>query len=210
MYLGFPLTSSSAQLTTFLDETLGSTRLIVHRLAFRRLSVQGRGLIANTLILSRVWHSLRVLAVHAYFLDKIRSISDQFINSKPFPKVSFDTCRHPRKEGGLAVLDPATQLHALQLRWLRPLAQPDAESNYNHSFALQALQYCLCSFSGNSSPVLPLAFAELRSPDVKAKGCCKLLFRVMDMLDFSVNWEALNTSLALEIPVSRIYLFTDF
>jgi hypothetical protein len=210
IYLGFPLTSSSAQLTTFLDETLGSTRLIVHRLAFRRLSVQGRGLIANMLILSRVWHSLRVLAVPAYFLDKIRSIVDQFINSKSFPKVSFDTCRRPRKEGGLAVLDPATQPHALQLRWLRPLAQPDTESNYNHSFALQALQYCLCSFSGSSSPVLPLVFAELRSPDVQAMGCCKLLFRVMVMLDFSVNWEALNTSLALEIPVSRIYLFTDF
>jgi hypothetical protein len=206
IYLGFPLTSSSAQLTTFLDEILGSTRLIVHCLAFWRLSVQGRGLIANTLILSRVWHSLRVLAVPAYFLDKIRSIVDQFINSKSFPKVSFDTCRRPRKEGGLAVLDPATQLHALQLCWLRPLAQPDTESNYNHSFALQALQYCLCSFSGSSSPVLSLAFVELRSPDVKAMGCCKLLFRVMDMLDFSVNWEALNISLVLEIPVSRIYL----
>ncbi|KAG0849065.1 hypothetical protein G6F17_011095 [Rhizopus arrhizus] len=175
IYLGFPLTSSSAQLTAFLDEMLGSTRLIVHRLAFRRLSVQGRGLIANTLILSRVWHSLHVLAVPAYFLDKIRSIVDQFINSKSFPKVSFDTCRRPRKEGGLTVLDPATQLHALH-------------------------------FSGSSSPVLPLAFAELRSPDVQAMGCCKLLFRVMDMLDFSVNWEALNISLVLEIPVSRIYL----
>ncbi|KAG0927245.1 hypothetical protein G6F57_015229 [Rhizopus arrhizus] len=189
IYLGFTLTSSSAQLTTFLDEMLGSTRLIVHRLASRRLSVQGRGLIANTLILSR-----------------IRSIVYQFITSKSFPKVSFDTCRRPRKEGGLAVLDPATQLHALQLRWLRPLVQPDAESNYNQSFALQALQYCLCSFSGSSSPVLPLAFAELCSPDVQAMGCCKLLFRVMDMLDFSVNWEALNISLVLEIPVSRIYL----
>ncbi|KAG0824468.1 hypothetical protein G6F18_010862 [Rhizopus arrhizus] len=144
IYLGFPLTSSSAQLTTVLDKTLGSTRLIVHRLAFRRLSIQGRGLIVNTLILSRV---------------------------------SFDTCRRPRKEGGLAVLDPATQPHAFQLRWLRPLAQPDTEPNYKHSFALQALQYCLCSFSGSSSPVLPLAFAELRSPDVQAMGCCKLLFR---------------------------------
>ncbi|KAG1278926.1 hypothetical protein G6F66_011976 [Rhizopus arrhizus] len=133
IYLGFPLTSSSAQLTTFLDEMLGSTRLIVHHLASRRLSVQGRGLIANTLILSRVWHSLRVLAVSAYFLDKIRSIVYQFITSKSFPKVSFDTCRRPRKEGGLAVLDPATQLHALQLRWLRPLVQPDAESNYSRS-----------------------------------------------------------------------------
>ncbi|KAG0931878.1 hypothetical protein G6F57_010736 [Rhizopus arrhizus] len=158
MYLGFPLTSSSAQLTTFLDETLGSTRLIV-------------------IVLPSGDSRLRVLAVHAYFLDKIRSIVGQFINSKSFPKVSFDTCRHPRKKDGLAVLDPATQLHALQLRWLRPLAQPDAESNYNHSFALQALQYCLCSFSGNSSPVLPLSFAELRSSDVQAMGCCKLLFR---------------------------------
>lgn len=76
IYLGFPLTSSPAQLATFLDELLGSTRLIAHCLASRRLSVQGRGLIANTLILSRIWHCLRVLAVPGYFLAKIRSIVD--------------------------------------------------------------------------------------------------------------------------------------
>ncbi|ORE12134.1 hypothetical protein BCV72DRAFT_192289, partial [Rhizopus microsporus var. microsporus] len=148
---------------------------------------------------------LRVLAVPAYFLTKLRSIVDQFINSKSFPKDSFDTCRRPRKESGLAILDLATQLHALQLRWLRPLVQPDTESNYSHFFALQALQYCLCSFSGSPSHILPLAIAKLRSPDVKATGCCKLLFRIIDMLDFSVNWEVLNISLILKIPVSRIY-----
>ncbi|ORE01176.1 hypothetical protein BCV72DRAFT_217808 [Rhizopus microsporus var. microsporus] len=191
-------------MVTFLDELLGSTRLIAHRLTLRRLSIQGRGL-ANTLILSRIWHCLRVLTVPAYFLAEIHSIIDQFINSKSFPKVSFDTCRCPRKEGGLAVLDPATQLHALQLRRLRSLVQPDAESNYNHSFALQALQYCLCSFSDSPSPILPLAFVELRSSDVKAMGCCKLLFQVVDMLDFSVNWEAVNISVVLETPASRIY-----
>ncbi|RCH95956.1 hypothetical protein CU097_013998 [Rhizopus azygosporus] len=44
------------------------------------------------------------------------TIVDQFINPKSFSKVSFDTCQRPRKEDGLAALDPATQLHALQLR----------------------------------------------------------------------------------------------
>ncbi|ORE05765.1 hypothetical protein BCV72DRAFT_330122, partial [Rhizopus microsporus var. microsporus] len=166
----------------------------------------GRGLIVNTLILSRIWHCLCVLTVPAYFLAKVRSIVDQFINFRSFPKVSFDTSRRLRKEGDLADLDPATQLHALQLRWLRSLIQLDTESNYNHSFALQTLQYCLCSFSGSPSPILPLAFAELRSPDVKAMGCCKLLFQVVDMLGFSVNWEALNISVILEIPVLWIYL----
>ncbi|PHZ09993.1 uncharacterized protein RHIMIDRAFT_261434 [Rhizopus microsporus ATCC 52813] len=192
-------------MVTFLDKLLGSTQLIAHRLALRKLSVQGRVLITNTLILSRIWHCLRVLTVPAYFLAKIRSIVDQFINFRSFPKVGFDVCRCPRKEGGLTVLDPATQLHALQLHWLRPLVQPDTESNYNHSFALQTLQYCLCSFSGSPSSIPPLSFAELRLPDVKAMGCCKLLFQVVDMLNFSVNWEALNISMVIEIPVSRIY-----
>ncbi|ORE04968.1 hypothetical protein BCV72DRAFT_182495, partial [Rhizopus microsporus var. microsporus] len=85
----YPLTSSSTQMMTFLDELLGSTRLIAHRLASRGLSVQGRGLIANTLILSRIWHCLRILTVPAYFLAKIRAIVDQFINFRSFPKVSF-------------------------------------------------------------------------------------------------------------------------
>ncbi|ORE10038.1 hypothetical protein BCV72DRAFT_189348, partial [Rhizopus microsporus var. microsporus] len=89
IYLGYPLTSSSTQMMTFLDELLGSTRLIAHRLASRGLSVQGRGLIANTLILSRIWHCLRILTVPAYFLAKIRAIVDQFINFRSFPKASF-------------------------------------------------------------------------------------------------------------------------
>ncbi|CEG77980.1 hypothetical protein RMATCC62417_12649 [Rhizopus microsporus] len=71
IYLGFPLTSYSTQMATFLDELLGSTQLIAHRLASRRLLVQGRGLIANTLILSRIWHCLRALVVPAYFLTKL-------------------------------------------------------------------------------------------------------------------------------------------
>ncbi|CAO3668583.1 unnamed protein product [Rhizopus microsporus] len=182
IYLGFPLTSSSTQLSTFLDELLSSTRLTAHRLASRRLSIQERGLIAITLILNRIWHCLCVLVV------------------------SFDTCQRYRKEGGLAVLDPDTQLHALQLCWLRSLVQPDTESNYKYSFTLQVLQHCLYSFFGSPSPILPLAFAELRSPDVKPMGCCRLLFQVINMLDFSVNWETLSILLALEIPISRIYL----
>ncbi|RCI01389.1 hypothetical protein CU097_014571 [Rhizopus azygosporus] len=167
IYLGFPLTSSSTQLSTFLDELLSSTRLTAHRLASRRLSIQERGLIAITLILNRIWHCLCVLVVPACFLAKIRSIIGHFINFKSFPKVSFDTCQRYRKEGGLAVLDPDTQLHALQLCWLRSLVQPDTESNYKYSFTLQVLQHCLYSFFGSPSPILPLAFAELRSPDVK-------------------------------------------
>ena len=206
IYLGFPLTSSSTQLSTFLDELLSSTRLTAHRLASRRLSIQERGLIAITLILNRIWHCLCVLVVPACFLAKIRSIIGHFINFKSFPKVSFDTCQRYRKEGGLAVLDPDTQLHALQLCWLRSLVQPDTESNYKYSFTLQVLQHCLYSFFGSPSPILPLAFAELRSPDVKPMGCCRLLFQVINMLDFSVNWETLSILLALEIPISRIYL----
>ncbi|KAG0752508.1 hypothetical protein G6F16_013150 [Rhizopus arrhizus] len=118
IYLGFPLTSSKAQMKNFLDDLLHSIQQQADYLSQRNLSVLGRGVVANSLILSRIWHSLRVLAPTNAFLSKIRSVVIQFLSQRTFPAVSFKSCQRPRKEGGLAVLDPTTQHAALQLRWL--------------------------------------------------------------------------------------------
>ncbi|KAI9265822.1 hypothetical protein EDC94DRAFT_604191 [Helicostylum pulchrum] len=52
---------------------------LVFFLKKRHLSVRGSGLVANTILLSRVWHILRVVLVPPKWIKDIRSIVSQFV-----------------------------------------------------------------------------------------------------------------------------------
>ncbi|KAG1173261.1 hypothetical protein G6F46_007150 [Rhizopus delemar] len=80
----------------------------------------GRITILNFLILSRLWHVLRVLFVPQSFLKRIQS-ETSFVNIQQFLKISFPSLCTPCSFGGLHVFGPATQQGVLQLRWLPPL-----------------------------------------------------------------------------------------
>lgn len=163
----------------------------------------GKGLVINSLLLSRVWHCLPTISVPVSFLQTLRSIVICFLSQHSFPFVSHVVCQRPRKEGGLAVLNLGPQLCTLQLRWLRPLLIPPASPVDDDSFALPTLCYCLCSFSNTADPIMPLVFEDLWTLDVKALGFCWLLFRMIDKMDYSVNWDKLNLSVVLELPLSK-------
>lgn len=62
-YLGYPLYSSPHQLSNFLDNIKLEITRMVHILQERHLSVRGLSLIANSLLLSQLWHILRVVPV---------------------------------------------------------------------------------------------------------------------------------------------------
>ncbi|KAI9265069.1 hypothetical protein BDA99DRAFT_423288, partial [Phascolomyces articulosus] len=68
-------------------------------------SIQGRGLIANSLLLSKIWHCIRILPITKTYMRQLRSIVYKFVIQKAFPPFSFATCARFLKEGGLAVLD---------------------------------------------------------------------------------------------------------
>lgn len=92
-------------------------------------TIQGIALVANTLILSLLWHSLRILYFPHYFFAKVRSMVIKFISGGSFPVVSFDTSQRPRKEGDLFILSPCTQHSVLQLRWIKTLIVPETSDS---------------------------------------------------------------------------------
>ncbi|KAG1135452.1 hypothetical protein G6F38_012791 [Rhizopus arrhizus] len=159
-YLRYPLTSSAQQLSSYLDSLIVKIEKHATILSQRRLSILGRSMIANSLLLSRVWHSIRVLSPPQNFFQRIRTVIISFLKQKNFPHVKFQDCQRPRKEGGIAIMDPSTQYSALQIRWLIPLILSSDLAPTPESFATSFMKYTLCALSFAPSQFLSLLFPE--------------------------------------------------
>ena len=157
-YLGYPLTGSAQQLTSYLDSLIVKIEKHATILSQRRLSILGRSMIANSLLLSRVWHSIRVLSPPQNFFQRIRTVI--FLKQKNFPHVKFQDCQRPRNEGGIAIMDLSTQHSALQIRWHIPLILSSDPAPTPESFDTSFMKYTLCALSFAPSPFLPLLFPE--------------------------------------------------
>ncbi|KAG1445622.1 hypothetical protein G6F46_012904 [Rhizopus delemar] len=191
-------------MSSYLDSLIVKLEKHATILSQRRLSILGRSMIANSLLLSRVWHNIRVLSPPQSFFQRLRTVIISFLKQKNFPFVKFQDCQRPRDEGGIAILDPSKQHSALQLRWLIPLLLPPDQATNPDSFATSLMKYTLCALSSAPSPVLPLLFPERRTTDLHKIGCFNSLFKTIDQMDFEINWTALNAGSAAEIPLSRI------
>jgi hypothetical protein len=141
--VGFPLHFSIAYLISLLSRLEISFQLHSHRL----LSFRGRVTILNSLILSRLWHILRILSVPKRFFLRLQSQISGFVMAKQTPRISFEKMCFPRNKGRLGVLNPPLQQSAVQLRWLLPLL---------HDFPCSPTSNFWNHRSLKSSVVLPL------------------------------------------------------
>ncbi|KAG1471611.1 hypothetical protein G6F56_002027 [Rhizopus delemar] len=103
-YLGYPLVSHNKQLQVFLDEI--KIKISYHCLLLkeRNLSIWGKSLVANSLLLSRLWHVLRVVLVPKTWIIEIKSIVRKYLLSfRPAP--SWNTLCLQDKFGGVNLVD---------------------------------------------------------------------------------------------------------
>ncbi|KAG1447100.1 hypothetical protein G6F56_009366 [Rhizopus delemar] len=214
VYLGFPLYSSITQRDSFLDKLLSKVSTACKTHSQRSLSVRGRATVVNTLILSTLWHVLRVTSTPLSFLDKICSCIAKFLTSGIFPRLSFDTMCQPREIGGLGVLDPSKQQRALQMGWLVPLLLPthlpsDPKRALRRSFVLPRIAHfvlshlCPDSTSTNEWDYrLLLLFSDLRgSLSGKAFLSLSLLSSAVDFLPREWSHVVVNSATMLSLPV---------
>ncbi|KAI9315770.1 hypothetical protein BX666DRAFT_2048970 [Dichotomocladium elegans] len=108
MYLGFPLCSSQAQLEFSEAQLLEFVRNGCQLHVRRNLSVRDRATVLNCLLLSRIWHVLRVTAFpKTSFMAKLQTICSTFLLHHMYPPVRFSILCRPRDTGGLGILDPS-------------------------------------------------------------------------------------------------------
>ncbi|KAI8088142.1 hypothetical protein BDF21DRAFT_323342, partial [Thamnidium elegans] len=55
----------------------------------RKFSIRGRATVLKSLVLSRLWHVLRLFSITKAQCNAIKSIISKFVNQSCFPKLSF-------------------------------------------------------------------------------------------------------------------------
>lgn len=172
----------------------------------RLLSISGKGLVDNSLLLKRSLHCLRTTVVPFRFYKHYNPISSVFCLTVLFLFVIHEVCQWLRKQGVTAVLNQSTQLCALQLCWLLSVLVPQTLSTDGGSFPLPVLHYCLCSYSNTVDLIMHLVFDNLQSPDVMTLGFFRPLFRTVDMLDYLIIWDELTLLWPWSYLFQRLFL----
>jgi hypothetical protein len=205
-YLGYPLLYSRNQGHSLLSNLVVSLSRSIHLHSQRQLSILGRATVMNTLILSKLWHILRLFPIPLRFMTQIRSIVIRFTSRHTFPAIGYAKLLKPKHEGGLGLLDPSLQQRALQLRFLRHLLQPPSSM----SPLMQPVVAFLVKHTQQRSHVVPLFFPATRRSLGKIGSLCHLLFHSLDSLPQSdapiidlppVDW--------LPLPLGPFLLYDD-
>ena len=194
-YLGYPLYSSKAQLNHFLDGVKVKVSRHANILRERHLSIRGAGLVANSLLLSKVWHLLRVVPVPDVWLKEIQQIVRKYL--LPFwPTPSWSTLCLRRKHGGVGVVDIHEQSLALQLVYIQRLISGGGASGDGGSgvdFLSPWVYYAFQVYTGHQSvlPILmfPAAYKCRFAAIPTLARLCKLLCR-LPVLTLSSSWSA--------------------
>lgn len=121
-YLGYPLYSRSEQLHNHLDTVLQKLQSNLNRYKTRNLSIKGRSMVINSLILSRIWHLLRVTIVPDDFIKKVENLTRNYIYPfHPYPSLYFGS--EDKLKGGLGLINIKDQYLALHNVYLHKLIQ---------------------------------------------------------------------------------------
>ncbi|KAG2224705.1 hypothetical protein INT45_009020 [Circinella minor] len=222
-YLGYPLYHSQAQLDGFLESLYNKIKHHVDFLQQRRLSVLGKSIIANSLLLSRLWHVLRVCIVPTSWLKKCNSLVRQYVlDFFPYPRWSHVNAS--KSHGGLAIVDLHDQYAALHHKYIQHLFITPT-TQHPASYITLLLQQLFNIYTGQPSPYAILftipSFQRLCSPLPHLVHLIKLIPRlpifslptttplaaIMDLpLCTVITQTSDNTNL---LPTSPRYLVSD-
>ncbi|KAK4519845.1 Meiotic nuclear division protein 1 [Mucor velutinosus] len=147
----------------------------------RQLSLLGRVTIVNSLILSKVWYSLRMLKPTKRFVENSR--------------------------GGLAVLNPSLQQLILQKRWLNYLVEPQKYPTFLRPFMLYHVSLLPAS---SEFPCLVIVDAEYRKSSLihKDLSIWHFIFVMYDYFGFSELQQVdfLPVQTILQLPLHKLLI----
>jgi hypothetical protein len=137
IYLGYPVPICQAHINKYLDDLLSKIQRSINIHSQRTLSVLGKAVIVNSLILSRLWHMLWVLSPPESWLKKVVNIIKLFIlPNKPAPP--WHLFCSPKDQGGLGIIDPGTQAITFQLRHVQNMLSD--KPSFGRQVMLSAVQ----------------------------------------------------------------------
>ncbi|GAN07262.1 hypothetical protein MAM1_0154c06757 [Mucor ambiguus] len=204
-YLGLYFAYSHAQRVQTEEMLLNSVKTQCRIYGQRQLSILGRVTIVNSLILSKVWYSLRMLRPTKRFLEKVKSCVYQFVWQKKCPLIRKDLIFLPKSRGGLAVLNPSLQQLILQKRWLNYIINPGKYP----SFLLPFMLYHLSLLPASSDfPYMAFLDAEYRRSPMLYKDLSiwHSIFALYDYFEFPdiQQVKVIPLQTVLQLPLHKL------
>ncbi|OAD00092.1 hypothetical protein MUCCIDRAFT_113545 [Mucor lusitanicus CBS 277.49] len=175
----------------------------------RNVSFYGKANIANTLILSKLWHVIRVVSIPQEDLKKITSTIYQFVMSGLFPPLKGTSFFLPRDQGGLGLIDIGAQQKALQFRYLRVLLADNRGPL--PEFTYQLLTHALRLTNDAVHHALPLLFPSARYKNT-LNGLHPFLpmFNALDTCSHHRDWTSRPTvSTLMSLPLLAVFNHFD-
>lgn len=118
--LGYPIYSSLRQLKGFFDELLTKIVEHVHILKGRHLSIAGKGLITNTLLISKLWHVLRVIPASSTWIKKVKLCVTTY-NMPFWPRSAWITMCRSEGCDGHGIIDIQQQPFLLHMTYVQQI-----------------------------------------------------------------------------------------
>lgn len=198
-YLGYPLYSTNKQLLAYLDNIKLKISRHANILSSRGLSVRGASLVANSLLMSKLWHILRVVPVPESWLTEIRAIVLKFVC--PFwPRPSWSTLCRKKKYGGLGLVDLHSQRYALHMIYIQRMMRDTSPLDFVTPFIQKCLQVYTGQVSLLSWLVAVSRYKPLLSGLPNMAHLCVLL-RKLPRLTFDPSW---NGYWFIDLPLGSV------
>ncbi|KAK4517759.1 uncharacterized protein ATC70_001103 [Mucor velutinosus] len=208
-YLGYPIYYTKQQRDCFIADLTAKIKVQVEFLNPRKISMYGKANVANTIILSKLWHVLRLTPLPKATINKLNSIIYQYIVDEKRLQIKKDVYYLPKDQGGLDLLHVGVQQQTLQMRYITALL-------YHDQFkTIPRYLYQLMSHTLQMETNLPhidtiLKFKKARSYKNNLKdGAMKLIIETMNSLltncrpDFTDT--PINVNACLTLPLTTIY-----
>ena len=150
VYLGYPIALTRTQRDSFFNNIHKKIKHHINLQHGRQLSVLGRSIIANSLLLSRLWHVIAVHPPMRQWTKKVQGSIRKF--TVPFfPSPSWNHLCLRRSQGGLGLVDIDSQTVAFQLRAVQRICSD------NTSFMISFFKDLLRSATDSEFPLAPFA-----------------------------------------------------
>ena len=142
--LGYDLLRSPEGVSENWTALFDEMKAVANTLSTRSCALQGRALLVNSLVLSKLWYKGRLSSPSGNLLRHIREMAWEAVwAGSTALKPSYKVGKRPSRLGGVSFLDPAVQLTALQAMWMaRYLTARPRPSWY------KALDWVWSSFNG--------------------------------------------------------------
>jgi len=188
IYLGFPIALTPRQRNHFFNSIHLKIKKHISLLGGRQLSVLGRGTIANSLLLSRLWHAMTVHSPSQAWTKQVQSTIRKYVVPF-FPAPSWDHLCLRRSQGGLGLVDIKSQSLALQLRAVQRICSTAT------SFMATYFKDLLSKASQSEHPLAAFADPELylerRQRFLECQPTLKRLVQAVTIIP-RISWEDIN------------------